>query len=101
MAKGTCLKNTKKVFATIPNTMVRLSTTKRPINVFLMTGHMLFVMIEGNVPSNPKVKKNKWRITKTDAYVPMKPHNCGISECNKANITQRRDQGNPDHLTLI
>ena len=53
------MKNTKKVFATIPNTMVRLSTTKRPINVFLMTGHMLFVMIEGNVPSNPMVKKNK------------------------------------------
>jgi len=81
--KCACLKHTKKDFATILATMVKLSTTNRPIKMLLMTGHMMLVIIEGNDPRNPKTKKAMWRLNVTNAQVPMQPHNCPKHERKK------------------
>ena len=89
-AEGTCLKNTKMAFATILKVMVKLCTTKIPINMSLRAGHMWFVKIEGKFPRKPMVKKTMWSINVTNAVVPRKPHNCRINECSKA-TTFRRD----------
>jgi hypothetical protein len=90
------LKHTKKNVATILATMVKLSTTNRPIKMSLRTGHMMLVIIEGNDPRNPKAKKTMWRPNVTNAQNPMKPHNCPKHERKKGPYSGRALEASPN-----
>ena len=75
-ATGARLNDTKNSFATNLNTIVKLSTTKRPIKNCFNLGHKMSVIMKGNDPKSPKLKKTRWNITSRRKEAPMKHHNC-------------------------